>query len=113
MRAHDLPHGMLNLVHGRTAIDDSDAVGLGGGKRVISVVDLAVEVHRLVIQASFGMGFGGVAGAGTGEAGLRVDIHQDGEIGLEAAAGDAVERTDGADAKAAAYTLIDERRIGE
>src|SRR5438105_3749365 len=101
MRAHDLPYRALNRIDGRAAIHNPDTLRLGGGERVISVVDLAMELHRLIVEAGFGVRFGGVAGARAGQAGFRVDVHQDGEVGLKAATGDAVERPDRIDAEAA------------
>ena len=55
----------------------------------------------------------GVAGAGAGQAGFEVDIHQQGEVGHEAAAGDAVEGDDGVGAEAAAAALVDQAGIRE
>ena len=58
-------------------------------------------------------GCGQVAGAGARQAGFGVDIHQQGEIGLEAAAGDAFQRDDGFCAEVAAAALVDQRGIRE
>ena len=59
------------------------------------------------------MRLGQIAGAGARQAGFRVDIHQQREIGLEAAAGDALEREDGIHSQVAAAALIDQRGIRE
>ena len=83
------------------------------GERVIGVVDLAVELERLIVHAGFAVRLGDVAGAGARQAGFGIDIHQDRQVRLEPAAGDAIERRDGVGAQAAAVALIDQRRIGE
>src|SRR4051812_49027555 len=111
MRTHNLPYRALDLVNGRASVDDPDTPGLGRGELMIRVVDLAMELHRFIVEAGFGMRFGGVAGAGAGQAGFRVDIHKDGEIGLEAAARDSVKLSNRIDAQAAPDPLIDQRRI--
>ena len=59
------------------------------------------------------MRIGGVAGARARQAGFGVDIHQNGQMRLEAAAGDAFERHHGFRAQPAAVALVDQRGIRE
>ena len=68
------------------------ALRLARRQRVVGLVDLAVELERLVVHAGFAVRLGFIAGAGPRQAGFGVDVHQDGEVGLQAAAGDAVQR---------------------
>src|SRR5215813_734980 len=108
MRAHDLPDVVLDGVDGLAAVDDFDALGFGGGERVIGGMDLEVEFDRLIVHARFGMRLGDVAGASAGEAGFGIDVDEDGEVGLESAAGDTVEGEDRVSAESAAGALVDE-----
>src|ERR1022692_4583444 len=105
MAAHDPPDRALDGVDIGAAVDYLDALRLGGGQGVVGTPAGAVEFDGFVIQAGFAVRRGGVAGAGASQAGFGIDVDEQSEIGLEAAAGDAFERGDGVGAKVAPAAL--------
>jgi len=80
---------------------------------MVSAIDRAVELERLLVHARFAAGFRLVARVRPRQAGLRVDIHQQGKVRLQAAAGNAVERHHVLRAQPAPVALVDQRRIRE
>ena len=99
MRAHDAPDFPLDGIHLRAAVDYFHALGFSGGQRMISLVDLAVKLDRLIVHARFAVRLGFIARPGPRQAGFGIHIHQDGEIGFQAAARDAVQVVHGVDAQ--------------
>src|SRR5260370_22718779 len=113
MRAHNTPALPLDLIHVRAAVDYLHAVGFGRGQGMISLIDLAVKLDRLIVHARFAVRLGFVARPRPRQARFGIHGHQDGQIGLQAAARDAVQVVHGVDAQSASNALVDQRRIGE
>src|ERR1035437_671204 len=113
IRADDAPDLALDGVDIGAPVDQLDALRLARGQRVVGMVNLAMEFDGLVVHAGFAVRLRQIAGAGARQAGFSVDVHQQGERGLEAAAGDAFEGEDGIHAEVAAAALVNQRGIRE
>lgn len=104
----------------RTAgIDDGDALRLAAGDGEVAVADASEEGAAFLFEAVLVFVAVGVlcgflvAAAGALDAFCYVGVHQDGEVGLELAAQDAVKVEDGVAAEFAAGALIGFGGVGE
>src|ERR1700722_8126548 len=88
----------LNLVDGGVVADGDDAVGFAGGDLFVLVVDAAVEVVGLALEAVFvGALFFDVAlvaAACAAEGGFERGKEEEGEVGLKVVAGGGVHGED-------------------
>src|ERR1035441_4220275 len=89
MGAHNAPHLALDFIHPSAPVDHFHALGFGRCQGMIRLVDLEVELDRLIVHARFAVRLVLIARARPRQAGLGIHVHQDGQIGLQAAARDA------------------------
>ena len=91
-RLHNL---LVDFIDGEVALNEDYAVGVAGGDLAVFLPDAAVEGVLLLLKAVFvfaGLGFvAGVAVAGAGERGIERGQEQEGQVGLEVAADEAVQ----------------------
>lgn len=80
---------------------------------MVAFADAVVEGGGFVVESGFFRSSPLIAAPRTFLAGGYVDIDEDGEIGLNVAAGNLVESEDGVGIEAAAAALVTERGIGE
>src|SRR3569833_3406986 len=109
----DLLNGTRHVADAGAAVDHHDTVRLSGGEIEIAAADAFVECGALVIDARIGLASALVAAFGACEAGVEIDVDEDGGVRLETLAGDAVELADDGGIETAAAALINERGIGE
>ena len=111
----------VDFFNGEVAFDEDDAGRFAEGDLEIFLPDAAVEGVVFRFKAGFvGAGLGGytpVAASGAGkissDRGFKRGQEQEGEVGLEVGAEDAVELEDGSGAKLAATALVGFRGVGE
>jgi hypothetical protein len=108
---------LVDLVYGEVAFNENDAVGLARGDLAIFLPDATKEGVLLGFKAVFvaaGFGFHAVvATARAGQRRLEAGQQQEGEIGLKAAADEAMEVEHNFRAELAAAALVGFCRISE
>src|SRR5215469_68269 len=111
--AHDVPDSLLDLFDAGAPVHQLHALRLAFRQSMIRRINLAMKLQRLLVHPGLAARLGGIAGACAVQAGFGIDIHQQREVRLEAAAGDSVERHHILGAQAASESLIYQRGIGE
>src|ERR1022692_2943300 len=113
IRFDGLPDFARYGFHAGAAIDDAEPMWLARRQCGVRLVDLTMELERLLVHARLAVPLGGIARVRPRQAGFRVDIDEQRQIRNQAAAGNAVERHHRLRAQPAPAALIDQRRIGE
>ena len=100
----------LDFFDAVVSVDDDDAVGFAGGDLFVLVVDAAVELVGLALEAVFvgalPLDVALVAAAGALQGGLERGQQEDREVGLEVVAGGGVHGEDAWTAELAAAALV-------
>src|SRR5579862_1761623 len=116
---HDVKNFGVSLRWGAAGVDHGHAVGIALGDGEVSVTHAGEKGAALLLEAVF-VFLGAailrrslVAAAGAFDAGGDVGVHEDGEIGLQVVAQDAVEFEHGFTSELAAGSLIGLSGIGE
>jgi hypothetical protein len=110
-------NALVDLFDGEVAIDYDDTHIVAGGDFAVLVVDPGEEVGLFLLKAVFVvagfLGMAGVAAAGATQGGVEVGEQEEGEIGLEVAAEEAVEVEDDGGAELASASLVGLCGVGE
>jgi hypothetical protein len=109
--------GFVDFFDGEVAFDEDDAGGFAGGDLTVLFPDAAVEGVLFSFKAAFVetvlRGDALVAPAGAGQAGFETGEQQEGEVGLEVGAEEAVQLEDGRGAELTASALVGLGGVGE
>src|ERR1700722_1764344 len=113
MRGQSLRDADRHISDGSASVDHNKAPRLATGKSEVAIAHPGMKLGVFVVDAGFLLAETFVSAAGAGKAGVEIDIDEDGGVGFEAAAGNAVEREHDFGIEAAAVPLVCQRGIGE
>jgi len=101
---------LVDFVDGEVTFNHDDAGGFAGGDFAVLLPDAEIELFLFALEAAFVLaGFlkrALVAAAGAGERRVERGQEQEGEVGLEVGAEEAVEIEDGGGAELTATALV-------
>src|ERR1035438_8143317 len=106
MLAHNAPNVALDFVNPGAPIHQFHALRLRRRQGVIRLVHFEMKLDRLVVHARLAVWFGLIARARPRQAGFGIHVHQDGQIRLQPATGDAFQVVDAENAQAPSYPLV-------
>src|SRR5215469_3275893 len=113
MRRHSFPDGIGHFFNGSPSVDETEPSRMLFSKPEITAPDAVVKGEALLVDTGFGGVAALVAPPRSLQAGIEVDIDQEGQVGDKAVTCDAIEIQNHLRIQPAAATLVHQRRVGE